>query len=222
MTGTPTNNRHDNHCGGPKRHGGTCTRPAGWGTSHAGRGRCKLHGGTLPNYANKIHLEIAREQANLYGIPRHIHPIDGLMEEYWRTAGILSAYEAHVQTLQRDEIIWGIAEQKTEAKNTVDMAMNADGDVDFKPSPPTTSVTYRAAVNLWIRLLNEERDRFAKLGLEIMRLGLEARRDQYIRGQVNALSGVLLHPALALTDDQRRAAARLLRELDSQPTLEPA
>jgi hypothetical protein len=32
-------------CNSPKKHGGTCGRPAGWGTNHPGKGRCKLHGG---------------------------------------------------------------------------------------------------------------------------------------------------------------------------------
>ena len=37
-------------CGAPRRQGvpGPCTRPAGWGTDHAGEGRCKLHGGGTP------------------------------------------------------------------------------------------------------------------------------------------------------------------------------
>lgn len=33
------------HCGAKTRSGGSCRRPAGWGTDHAGSGRCKLHGG---------------------------------------------------------------------------------------------------------------------------------------------------------------------------------
>lgn len=32
-------------CGAKTRAGGDCRRPAGWGTSHVGQGRCKLHGG---------------------------------------------------------------------------------------------------------------------------------------------------------------------------------
>lgn len=37
-------------CGGLLRDGSgrTCTRPAGWGTSHPGEGKCKLHGGGSP------------------------------------------------------------------------------------------------------------------------------------------------------------------------------
>lgn len=32
-------------CGGKTNSGGKCKRPAGWGTDHAGEGKCKLHGG---------------------------------------------------------------------------------------------------------------------------------------------------------------------------------
>ncbi len=33
------------YCGARTRAGTPCKRPAGWGTDHAGTGRCKLHGG---------------------------------------------------------------------------------------------------------------------------------------------------------------------------------
>jgi hypothetical protein len=35
-------------CGAKTRSGTACGRPAGWGTAHAGEGRCKLHGGSSP------------------------------------------------------------------------------------------------------------------------------------------------------------------------------
>lgn len=36
-------------CGARKKSDGKpCQRPAGWGTSHVGEGRCKLHGGASP------------------------------------------------------------------------------------------------------------------------------------------------------------------------------
>lgn len=38
-------------CNSRKKGGdGHCKRPAGWGTNHAGVGRCKLHGGSSPKY----------------------------------------------------------------------------------------------------------------------------------------------------------------------------
>lgn len=35
-------------CNATTRAGTQCQRPAGWGTDHAGQGRCKLHGGATP------------------------------------------------------------------------------------------------------------------------------------------------------------------------------
>lgn len=41
-------------CGAKKRQGeGTCRLPAGWGTDHVGRGRCKLHGGCTPRHSKR-------------------------------------------------------------------------------------------------------------------------------------------------------------------------
>lgn len=36
-------------CGAARKSGGTCDRPAGFGTDHVGVGSCRLHGGNLPS-----------------------------------------------------------------------------------------------------------------------------------------------------------------------------
>lgn len=195
-------------CGARRRQGdGTCNRPAGWGTGHVGIGACKLHGGTTPNGIRHALTVKAREEAQIYGIPRHIDPVDGLIEEYWRTAGIVAGLEAKVRDIPHAELIWGITETTT--------IPDQDG------GQPAEVRKSRAVPNVWVKLFNEERDRFAKLGVEIIRLGLEARRDEYIRVQVDAFAAILLHPQLALTDGQRQTAADLLRDLDKrQQTIE--
>lgn len=47
MTDEREPSRYDT-CGATTRNGGQCNRPAGWGTNHAGAGRCKLHAGSTP------------------------------------------------------------------------------------------------------------------------------------------------------------------------------
>lgn len=197
-------------CGGKLRGGreGTCRRPAGAGTNHVGTGRCKVHGGSTPSHNAAAQAVLARQTANAYGIPRHIDPADGLIEEYWRTAGIVAGLEAKVRSIPEDELIWGVTE-------TTVFPESEDGN---RGGRVTKS---KAVPNIWLKLFNEERDRFAKLGLEIIRLGLEARRDEYIRVQVDAFAAILLHPQLALTEGQRQTAADLLRDLDKrQQTIE--
>jgi hypothetical protein len=44
----------------PRYPGETCARPSGWGTSHPGFGRCKLHGGATP-YKHGRYSRVVRE-----------------------------------------------------------------------------------------------------------------------------------------------------------------
>jgi hypothetical protein len=52
-------------CGGKKRDGGICQRPAGWGTDHVGSGFCKLHNGNVakgaehPNFKHGAYSKYA-------------------------------------------------------------------------------------------------------------------------------------------------------------------
>jgi len=38
------------------KRAGTCKKPAGWGTSHPGEGRCKLHGGTTQKVSTRYQM----------------------------------------------------------------------------------------------------------------------------------------------------------------------
>ena len=166
---------------------------------------CRIHGGASPQAqaaaVKRMALEEARVTANAYGIPRHIDPADGLIEEYWRSAGIVAGLETKVAALATEDLVWGVTE-------TTAFTSGDDGE-----ERPLTK--FRAVPNVWLKLFNEERDRFAKLGLEIVRLGLDARRDEYIRTQVSAFAAVLLHADLALSESQRQTAGRLLRALEA-------
>lgn len=197
----PNQDHESERCGGKLRgeRPGTCRRPAGAGTNHVGIGRCKLHGGATRNHNINAQKILVQRTANAYGIPRHIDPADGLIEEYWRTAGIVAGLEAKVRSIPEDELIWGVTETTT----------SEDG----------VTRKSKAVPNIWLKLFNEERDRFAKLGVEIVRLGLEARRDEYVRAQVDTFAAIVFHPQLALTEAQRATAAQLLRDLDARQQL---
>lgn len=58
---------HDSSLCGAKRRqgedGATCRRPAGWGTTHVGRGPCKLHGGATWSHTVVAQREESREVA---------------------------------------------------------------------------------------------------------------------------------------------------------------
>jgi hypothetical protein len=65
------------YCGGKLRGGkkGSCRKKAGWGTIHPGIGKCKLHGGGLPNH---VKAAAKAEQRLLLGIPIETNPYEAL------------------------------------------------------------------------------------------------------------------------------------------------
>lgn len=59
------------HCGaaGHQAGGDPCRLPRGWGTSHPGGGRCKLHGGSTPDGVKSANRELAARAVAKLGIP---------------------------------------------------------------------------------------------------------------------------------------------------------
>jgi hypothetical protein len=199
-------------CGADTKGGtGRCGRPSGWGTDHAGWGACKLHGGSTQSGRTAAQISMAKATVQLFGTPRTVHPLDGLLEDYYRASGFVDAYEAMAMQLLPDEVIWGVQEV------TEDQAQASDGGESM--TPPERKTKSGAGVNIWVKLMNEERDRRNKLGEAILRLDIDSRMAQISATQVSILTAVLLSPEIALTEDQRRAAARLLRGFD-RPAIE--
>lgn len=93
MTTDETPEGRDRYCGGVKRQGeGTCTRPAGWGTSHPGFGRCKLHGGSTASHvaaAQEKQAEVAI--ASLWPGLASATPVKDPVDQMERLAGALTS-----------------------------------------------------------------------------------------------------------------------------------
>ena len=106
MANTPPRPMDDSrYCGGKKKQGeGTCTRPAGWGTDHAGAGRCKLHGGCAPsgNKAGQLAL-VERGARELFGkIAPEIIPVDNPLAAYAQFTGEVMAWKQLMASLLED------------------------------------------------------------------------------------------------------------------------
>lgn len=90
-------------CGAAKRSGGTCGRPAGWGTSHPGYGTCKLHLGSVGTHlVHAESLQLADEESKVaaeYGFGREVSVPDALMEALHAAAGRLDFWNAKVRQL---------------------------------------------------------------------------------------------------------------------------
>lgn len=182
---------------------------------------CLTHGGgtkrakALSAKAREEHDRRAAAETvlRIFGKPRQIDPAVGLIEEYWRSAGIIAQLEEVVGAMAPEELVWG-----KEREETKTAALDTDEVGSLDPAATTTETkTIRAArPSVWLKMFNEERDRFIRLGVEIVRLQLETRRDEYVRAQVDVFAGVLLDPGLGLTPGQRAIAAAKLRALDGK------
>lgn len=192
-------------CGAMRRNGESdCRRPAGWGTTHPGWGRCKLHAGSTPAHGESAALAQATATAQLFGVPREVDPITGMLEVYHQTMGMLDAIEAMCMQLLPAEVVWGITKEKRVGEG--------DGDDDLTPAERE----YAPGVNIWVKLLSDWHDRAFSEAERILKLDLDSRRVELAQSHVAAMVAILLSPDLALSGDQRRAAARMLRGMDQR------
>lgn len=168
--------------------------------------------------AKRVMSEI-EQSASIFGIARHIDPQQGLIEAYWRSAGIVSELEKRCAALDEQDVFFGVISDRTEIERSVDVDGNPiRDDAGVELFTQKQKITRGARPHVLVRLFNEERDRFEKLGLEIMKLGLEVMRDQYIAAQVDLFASVLV-PA-DLTDEQRRIIAEGLRKFGAPAAIQ--
>lgn len=187
---------------------------------------CRTHGGKskaareaaarrMRDRADRENQEKAlAAAARIFGVPREVDPAIGLIEEYWRCAGLVDAYERLAAQLDPDELTFGLISETTKVTRTGQQDYDATTNALVDRNEIEVKTTRVGRVPVVVKLLNEERERFAKLGVEIVKLGLEARRDEYVRAQVDVFAGVL--DSLNLTEEQRLAAATALRALDGR------
>lgn len=160
MTVDAAGNGHDDYprCGARKRGGGTCGQAAGWGTSHPGIGRCKLHGGATPDHVAAAQREAAAEVVAAYGLPRAIDPHDALLEEVHRTAGHVAWLGAIVAELQTEHMVRGVTKIVSDHRGR--------------------QVTIEAGVNIWLQLYRNERDHLRRVCAAAIQAGVDERRVQ--------------------------------------------
>lgn len=187
---------------------GTCRQPAGKRTNHPGWGRCWKHGGATGSHVEWARHAQAQATAQLFGVPREVDPIVGILEVYHQSMGMLDAVEAMCMQLLPADVVWGVVKEKRVGELEGEDESLTPVEREFAPG-----------INTWVKLLAEWHDRAFREAEAILKLGLDSRRIEIAAGQVAAIVAVLMSPELALTEDQRRAAARLLRSMD-QPTIE--
>lgn len=156
-------------CGARTRSGGSCGRPAGWGTDHAGSGRCKLHGGRTPSGRLFAQREQAAEAVRVYGLPVEVDPHTALLEELARTHGYVLWLDRQVAQL--------------------------DLDAAYGPVGGGESSYPRQEPHVWIVMLGQERDRLRQIAKTCHECGVEERRvrmaEQLAQVLAVAVGGIL-------------------------------
>lgn len=107
--------RDKRYCGGRLRQpseahdGDRCTRPSGWGTSHAGWGLCKLHGGSTPTgcmAAEREQAQAVLEQAKrTFGLPLDVEPAEALLTLLATSAGAAAWLTEQVRDLPAEKVV---------------------------------------------------------------------------------------------------------------------
>jgi hypothetical protein len=87
-------------CGGKTRSGGTCAKPAGWGTGHLGSGRCCHHAGATPSHELAAAVDTARREAIVMGEPVNVEPHELIISCIRRTAGEIAYCDEQIATLK--------------------------------------------------------------------------------------------------------------------------
>jgi len=179
------------YCGGRKHQGdppgAPCRLRAGWGTSHAGVGRCKLHGGTLNGSqaagARDLLVRDANRALKSYGFTPVSDPLTALADLAGECTAMKTYFGDRVSSLREQEL---------------------------------TSQTVRGQEQVHALLSAYERalDRCGKVLTDMARLGLDERLvrvNEVVASSLGrSLDHVLGNPALGITADQRAGILRLL------------
>lgn len=112
------------------------------------------------------------ELAGRYSVPRTVHPLEGVLEQYHRYAGQVAWLEAKVNELPEGALFWGV-ESETDRRGP-------DGDDSERLRTGAAAEFERkskAGPNALLEQFDRVQAQFAKLGVEIVRIGLETAKD---------------------------------------------
>lgn len=196
-----------------KQTGKLCARPSGWGTDHAGYGRCKFHGGSTTNgrkyaaeqLAGEI-VERRRTEVALFGGRSVVNPHDVLLEELSRSHALVRnieqsmsewAAERYTDTGQSNQ--GGEHEDKSDIESgAVNNGVTAWGET-LTGLPQLVSVhmtEYRIGFTdtewaAWMKVFREERAHLVKVAKACADLGVLERHQRMLEANAAFMRKVL-------------------------------
>lgn len=155
-------------CGAKTRTGGKCQKTAGWGTTHTGAGRCKLHGGSTANGELHGNLELARRDAVVMGAPLPIDPHEAILQAIHIAAGEVQYCSDRIAEL--DSALVDVTTVKTRP-----LSHGKDGESE---STTVEEITRSSEVRLhvWIDARSKAMDRMVAYSAAALKAGVEERQ----------------------------------------------
>lgn len=163
-----------------------CPRGAGWGTDHAGTGRCKHHGGAAPTYKVQVEQIMLEQAVEQYGLPTEVDPHDALLGELYRTQGHVEWLRLRVAELETDDM-------------TGPVGGGQGGFPSYEPS-------------VWIRMYRDERTHLAKVAKSCIDAGIAERQVRIVEGQAQLFAGALQAILIRLNVQNHPEAPQIVRE----------
>lgn len=174
---TDKNARGRPRCGATKRDGSPCRHGAGWGTDHAGIGRCKLHGGSTPTHRRSAEVECQRRAVASLGLSLEVDPAEALLDAVHEAAAnvaflreIVSALPVHPEP---DELVGSSRDSKGQI---VQQWRHGEAGLYRNTFHVSGQPTGEARPNVLLTLYSEERDRLVRYAKAALDAGVEERR----------------------------------------------
>ena len=175
-------------CGKKTRSGGFCEK---WPIK--GGKVCPTHGGSAKQVKDAAQKNLAKQEAEkavaVYGLAREIEPHQALLEEIHRTAGAVAWLEEIIRDLEKANLTRGVAKA----------VQLPDG---------SRTIETRAAVNVWIQLYQDERDRLVRVAKAAIECGVAERAVKLAEKQAEQLAAVVGAIVTDLGHDLKDPAVR--------------
>lgn len=189
-------------CGAETRSKTPCAKTAGWGTQHAGTGRCKLHGGASPQaeLAGIVHL--ARHEATVMGQPLDIEPHEAILQCIAIAAGEVRYASDQIAELEADQVL--VQSMTTKSRPLSLGKEGEDADTLVEEITTTTSVE----LHVWIVVRQKATDRLVTYAAAALKAGVEERRVRIAEDMASQIAQSMRAFAIAMGLDPRDAKVR--------------
>ena len=92
-------------CGAKKKNGEHCRAFAGQGTSHAGIGSCKYHGGSTPNGEKAaLKRELTQRMVTMGEPVEDVSALEALLQELWASTGHVAWLRQELANMSKDDL----------------------------------------------------------------------------------------------------------------------